>query len=260
MLGSILEKSGFGVPLALGFVLACTTAEGVPACPWFNDPEECLEEGDDEVGDTPAAPCILIPDGSTRTLHQCTGSLMASLSFTALGKSCPDALGSQDACEEKHGFGIEHEPYPMAKVVACCDPYDPGTSDLDEYVAHCAADMTQQICQTIATRLQQLIDEGDLPKTAESTALQTYVAENEDACYAALWGGNDSPTPGQVIGSWIVPNKPAWSAVLQDLTVSIVASAITDVTLPPDEAQYLECTGVQYNNDQVFEETEARLK
>src|SRR5262245_8453463 len=105
MIGLRLGKCG--VALAAGLGPGCYRTEGEPACPWFNDPQECLEEGDDEVGDgAPAPPCILVPDGSTRTLHQCTGSLTASLSFMALGKTCPEALGSEDACEEEHVFGI----------------------------------------------------------------------------------------------------------------------------------------------------------
>ncbi len=243
------------VGLVLIAVTGCKTTEGESACAWFDDPAMCQEAGDDEASDAGDgdAPCILAPDGAVRAVHQCTGTLDATLSFTAIGKTCSEHLGSE-GCVEEHVFGLGVEPYELAKVIACCDPYEPETSDIDVYIDYCSADMTQQICHTISTRIKNLIDDGQLPKTAESTALQTYIAENEDECYSALWAGNVTMVPGQLQSSWTVPNKAAWAAVIQDLTVTVNSGVISDITAPELESDFIECDGIDYNNDQIFEE------
>ncbi len=259
-----INAHGFIAVLLLSIGLCahgCSTTETEPACSWVVSPDECIgiddgkSDGNDEVGESggesdsgPA--CISEPDGTTRTLHQCNGNIAGSISFTALGKTCAETLGAQSACEEIHSFGAE--PYELSKVVACCDPWGPD-SDIDEYLTYCSVDMVQQICSSISTRLKKLIDDGELPATAETTAIQKWIATNQGECYKALWGGNMADQPGEVVGSWAVPNKLAWKTLVKDFTVTIDASAATDVKLPEDLADYIDCVDNNYNNTEIFE-------
>lgn len=238
---------------------SCKTAETESACTWVYSPDECKsEEGDDEVGDDVddgdepnAGPaCITQEDGTTRTVHQCHGALSGRIAFTALGKSCPEALGSEEDCMEIHDFGTE--PYELTKVMACCDPYE-DDSDLEEYQTFCAADLAQQICSSVSTRIKKLIDDGDIPKVAESVAIQKWIATNQDKCFEAFWAGNMADEPGALAGTWTVPNKPEWQALIQGFTVTIDAASIDDVSLPADPANYVDCTDNSHNNTEIFE-------
>lgn len=164
--------------------------------------------------------------------------------------SCPEVLGSASACQELHEFGTE--PYLLTQVMACCDPYG-DESDLDEYLDFCAADLAQQICSSMSLRIEHLINDGMLPKTAESTAIQKWIATHQNDCFDALWVGNQGSEPGELAGSWSVPNKPAWKVLIKDFTITIDSAAVIDVSLPEGAVDYLDCTNNAHNDTEIFE-------
>lgn len=246
--------------LPLGFAMVgCKTQSTQTACVWVFSSEECDEpdQSDDEVGNSdesgeePEGPaCIAAADGTTRTLHQCMGGFEAGIAFTAIGKTCPSLLGSEAACEEQHLFGSE--PYPMTKVMACCDPYD-DASDHDEYLNFCAADLAQQICTSVSERLKALIDDGQIPASAEAVNLQNWIATHQGECFTALWAGNTATMPGQLESEWVVPNEPGWQVVIQDFTITVKSGGVVDVRLPDDPDEYIDCVDAGYNDVEVFE-------
>jgi hypothetical protein len=243
------------VGIGLG-MQGCSTTETEAACVWIHTPDECPppgeagdevngpEEGDQEL------PCIAVYDGTTRTLHQCHGGLTGRISFTALGKDCPQSLGSESDCQELHEFGSE--PYELTRVMACCDPLVE-ESDVDEYLISCAADLAQQICTSMSMRIEDMINDGTIPKTAESTAMQKWIATHQKDCFESLWIDNTATEPGELAGSWSIPNQLAWQAVIKDFKLTIETAAVSDVSLPQDPADYVDCTDSKHNDTEIFE-------
>ena len=55
--------------------------------------------------------------------------------------------------------------------------------------------------------------------------------------------GNQASEPGEVVGSWSIPNKLAWQALIKDFTISIDSATVTTVSLPEDVDDFLHRLG-----------------
>ncbi len=182
---------------------------------------------------------------------QCEGELFASIEFDApLNKSCDDILG--DRCSEHHRFGPSNDTYEAPDVMACCGEYDAAYKDT--YLEFCNYDLAQQVCVSMAKRLEKLVKDGSFGVyVGQGAALQQWVAENYTTCFAALVQNDSDPDPGVLVSFWDVPNDPKWSD-LSNFVISIdTGTESTGVFQPTDPAEWLPCNGATDNNDEVFE-------
>ena len=247
-------------PLAILLSGCAQEKELEEICEWVVNPEECQEDGagetgggveDDEPTDSPA--CVVTADGQTRTVYQCAGSFSASLAFNTLLGDCGQTLGDPGWCDEVHEFGPLADPYEMPAVMACCDAGEPVG---DELVKHCGADMVEQICRSVPTRLQNLIDEGAFP-VGENQAqkLQGWLAEHQQDCYDKLYKLTE--VPGELASvAWLVNggNNGKWPS-LDNFTIKIDSAKVDYAYLPENEDDHLSCTDNDLNNTEIFEDS-----
>ena len=228
--------------------------------------EDCLE-GDGETGGSEASggetgeaegPRALNPgecrhnelghDPVTGYVYQCEGELYTHLSFTANDKDCVDILG-QSWCVQHHPFTNSLQPYAAAEVIACCGEYDPDHSDTFDQA--CIHDTYQQLCVTVAERLEASVNAGEFGIYTNTAAeLQTWIAEHYTDCFNALKDNNTAPFP-DMVSSWTIGDF----GPLEDIVVHIDApSTVFGVNIPNDESEWIECTSADANNDRVFED------
>lgn len=224
-------------------------------CEYLVDPSECMQDETGETGDyeEPPSECTLTADGHTRTVYQCAGEFSASISFNTLLGDCAQTLGDPYWCEENHEFGPLEEPYEMSAVVACCDAEEPVAPET--IVSHCASDLVEQLCRSVPTRLQNLIDQNAFA-VGENQAqkLQNWLAEHQQDCYLALYKPTD--TPGFLEPrSWLVNGgqNPDWP-LLDDFTVTLDPAEVESASLPEDPDNYLSCEDNDVNNTEIFED------
>jgi hypothetical protein len=141
----------------------------------------------------------------------------------------------------------------MPAVMACCDPDAPPSQD--DLLRYCSSDMVEQLCRSVTTRLQKLIDDGALP-VGENQAqkLQNWLADNQQSCYTALYHPTAIPgTLGQA--AWLINDgkNGDWS-LLNDFTITMEHAQVRSVSLPGDPADYLACHDNDYNNTEIFED------
>jgi hypothetical protein len=136
---------------------------------------------------------------------QCEGHLFASIDFDApLNKECVDILG--DRCNEHHVFGPSNDTYEAPDVMACCGEYDPAYKDT--YLEFCNYDLVQQVCISMAKRLEKLVKDGSFGiYTGQGSALQKWVAQNYSQCFAALVQNDSDPDPAVLVSQWKVPTE-----------------------------------------------------
>jgi hypothetical protein len=249
----------FALPLLTVFG-GCADEKGLTEiCEWVNDPNECFivdTGGNGETGGEPEPdypPCTLSGDGQTRTVYQCDGEFAASLSFKTLLGDCAKTLGDASLCIEDHTFGALEEPYEMPAVMACCDPDAPPSQD--DLVEHCAVDVIEQLCRSVPSRLQNLIDDGAFPVGGnQAQKLQNWLADNQQACFDGLYKPSD--IPGSLNkASWLVNDgkNGAW-ALLNDFTITLEHGKVSSVSLPGDPDAHLACHDNNYNNTEIFED------
>jgi len=175
-----------------------------------------------------------------------------SRSNTLLG-DCAQTLGDASLCTETHTFGVLDEPYEMPAVMACCDPDAPPSQD--DLMGHCAVDVIEQLCRSLPTRLQNLIDDGKIPVGQnQAQKLQNWLADNQQACFDGLY----MPTgmPGSLAEtSWLVNDgKNGDWYMLNDFTITLEHPQVDSASLPEDPADYLACQDNDYNNTEIFED------
>ncbi|KIG11540.1 hypothetical protein DB30_03370 [Enhygromyxa salina] len=227
-----------------------------PICEFLVDADECKdslgdtgEDGDEQL---PPPPCTLSGDGYPRTVYQCAGEFSASISFNTLLGDCGQTIGDPSWCDEVHEFGPFAEPYELSAVVACCDAEQP--VDQDTVVTHCGSDLIEQICRSIPTRIQNLIDAGAFP-VGENQAqkLQNWLAENQQECYLAL--NNPTDVPGILDpASWLVNDgkNGNWPG-LNNFRITVDHAEVGSASLPDDPDTYLSCYDNDVNNTEIFE-------
>lgn len=248
----------FALPLLAVLGGCANEKELTEICEWVNSPNECdmVDTDDGETGDEPESdypPCTLSGDGQARTVYQCDGEFSASLSFNTLLGDCAQTFGDASLCTEDHTFGVLDEPYEMPAVMACCDPDAPPSQD--ELLQYCSSDVIEQLCRSVTTRLQNLIDDGKFP-VGENQAqkLQNWLADNLQACYSKLYQPTD--IPGSLAeASWLVNDgKNGDWTLLNDFTITLEHSQVDSATLPAGPADYLSCQDNDYNNTEIFED------
>ena len=250
----------FVAPLVIVLGGCAEEKELEPICDWVDGPGECEDPGGETGGaaedeePTDPAPCTLSADGHTRTVYQCAGGFSASLAFNTLLGDCGQTLGDPGWCDEVHEFGPLADPYEVPAVMACCDAEEP--VDEDELLKYCRADMVEQICRSVPTRLQNLIDEDAFP-VGENQAqeLQGWLAEHQQDCYDMLHQPSD--TPGELTPiSWLVNggNNGKWPS-LNNFTIKIDSAKVDYAYLPEDAEDHRSCDDNDLNNTEVFEDT-----
>lgn len=212
--------------------------------------------GDDEVGETTGEPvelgsseCIHNPnDAFVGIQYQCEGDLYTSITLSANGDDCADILGG--FCDQEHIFGTNFQEYAAAEVVACCGEYD--FQYAEKYKEHCAYDMYQQTCISLAERMEYYIEKGAFGAYAKEAAnVQVWIANHYDQCFMALMGNNSKMLP-EVESYWDLGDF----GELHDVVLHIDSGTpIYGVNLPVDSSEWLACSGANGNNDQVFEDT-----
>jgi hypothetical protein len=253
---SLHSTTTFALPL-LAVLGGCANENQLTEiCEWVKDPSECTPGETGETGGEPESdypPCTLSGDGQARTVYQCDGEFTASLSFSTLLGDCAQTLGDASLCSEAHTFGALDESYEMPAVMACCDPDAPPSQD--DLVEHCAVDVVEQLCRSVPTRLQNLIDDGAFPVGKnQAQKLQNWLADNQQACFDGIY--MPSNIPGRLhAASWLVNDgkNGAW-ALLNDFTITLEHSQVNSVSLPLDPADYLACHDNDYNNTEIFED------
>ncbi|PRQ08781.1 hypothetical protein [Enhygromyxa salina] len=171
-----------------------------------------------------------------------------SLDFSLGGKSCVDLLGA-GWCEQNNYFHENAQPYAAAEVIACCGEFD--YQHADKYKRFCAYDMYQQICITLAERLQAGVNDGSFGMFAKKVApIQVWITQNYDACFDSLLANNSAQLP-QVVSHWTLGDFGDVHGLVLNVTAP---TKIDGVSLPKDESEWISCINAQGNNDQIFEE------
>jgi hypothetical protein len=246
----------FTLPL-LAVLGGCAKEEELtPICEWVESPKECGPDETGESGDEPEpehSPCTLSGDDQARTVYQCDGEFSASLSFNTLAGDCAQTLGDASLCTEDHTFGALDESYEMPAVLACCDPDAPPSQE--DLLRYCSSDLIEQLCRSVTTRLQNLIDAKKFPVGKDQAQkLQNWLADNQQSCYRALY--QPSNIPGRLAkASWLVnEGKNGGWPLLNNFTITLEHSQVDSVSLPQDPADYLVCYDNDYNNTEIFED------
>lgn len=208
-------------------------------------------DGDGDPGDGDGYACTTEDGNGVRTTYQCNGHLTASISFKTLLGGCAETLGSESWCTESHSFGVGHEPYDMPAVMACCDPKGVSEDDLRLY---CAADLVEQVCLSISTRIKALIEQADSDLIKVQAAnLLWWFNINTQKCFDAF---HKQDVPGKIGPvSWKLNggDNKNWPA-LKDFTITVSEAVVESASLPADESDYRECVDDSGNNGEIFEE------
>lgn len=234
------------------------------------DPPETLGEtgGDDTGGDETGGgetggPKALGPDECMHNVKedrvgyrmQCEGELFTTLDFNLpLGFDCVSSLGAE-FCSQHHVFGPSHDTYAAPDVMACCgEAWDSQYGDV--YLQHCSYDVIQQVCVSLAKRMEGYILDGAFgTHSGQASALQSWIATNYKECFDTLLENDVNPDPEALESSWKIPNSLAWGAI-DDMVIHIDAGTkSTGVFRPPSSLDWITCNGANGNNDEIFEDT-----
>jgi hypothetical protein len=230
------------------------------------DPPETGEDetgGDETEGGEGGGPEALGPDKCHHNVTekfvgyrmQCVGELFTTLDFNLpLGFNCESALGAK-FCSQHHVFGPPHDTYEAPDVMACCgEAWDSQYDDV--YLQNCSYDLIQQVCITLAKRLESHILDGDFGTYAgQASALQSWIATNYTKCFNNLRDNDTNPDPAALQSSWKIPNDPAWK-IIDDMVIHINAgTGSIGVIRPESPDDWIACNGANGNNDELFEDT-----
>lgn len=184
---------------------------------------------------------------------QCEGKLFTTLEFNLpLGQDCESSLGAE-FCSQNHVFGPSNDTYEAPDVMACCgEAWEHQYGDI--YLQNCIYDLIQQVCVSLAKRLESHIHAGAFGTHAgQAAALQTWVAENYVMCFETLRANDSNPDPGALESFWAIPNEPAWKAI-DDMVLHIDSGTeATGVFRPASSLDWIACHGADGNNDEIFE-------
>ncbi|KIG13834.1 hypothetical protein DB30_07489 [Enhygromyxa salina] len=111
--------------------------------------------------------------------------------------------------------------------------------------------MYQQLCITLAKRLQAGVNDGSFGPFAKKIApIQVWIAQNYKACFDSLKDNNSAELP-QVVSHWTLGNFGDLHGAVLNVTAP---TKIDGVSLPKDASEWLSCINAQGNNDQIFED------
>lgn len=215
---------------------------------------------EDDVGELPPPVNPLVPEplptGQCVTSeippyfgirHQCGGSIDLQLTGAALGYDVDQTIFVP------FGEGVEGDSYEFPRVANCCAPYEydlPNSSN-PEHWRTCLYDAVQQVCAAVP---YYLWDMGENAHAAGQLSignaiiklgndLATSAKQNE--CLTELWG--TGPGPDDVSRLFDHQWKLGY-----DIWLNIDVLEILEVTLPEDEADWLECRSVFENDDTIM--------
>jgi hypothetical protein len=160
-----------------------------------------------------------------------------------------------ELCSQYHVFGPSNDTYQAADVMACCgEAWD--YQYVDVYLEHCTYDVIQQVCISLAKRLESYILDGAFAThSGQAGKLQSWIAENYDECFNTLRQNDSNPDPAALESSWKIPNSPAWGAI-ENLVLYIDAGTESTGVFRPESSQdWISCNGANGNNDEVFKDT-----
>ena len=185
---------------------------------------------------------------------QCEGHLYASIDFHNNQDDCLDLL-DETQCTEHHEFGpggVIGDTYDDPGVMACCGPYVPEARD--EYLRYCSYDLIQQVCGSIATRLQKLVqDKAFGLYNGQGAKLQQWVAQHYSECFTTLLANDSDLSPGGLTSSWSIPNNNDWPAI-EDFIIRVdEGTEVTGLMQPGDMDEWQSCRDATQNNDNIFE-------
>jgi hypothetical protein len=236
----------------------CTPLEMVELC----ETEEGETGGDETGGGESGGPTALGPDECRHNVTQefvgyrmqCVGELFTTLDFNLpLGFNCESALGAK-FCSQHHVFGPPNDTYEAPDVMACCGEAWDSQYD-DDYLEFCNYDLIQQVCISLAKRLESHILDGDFGSyDGQASALQSWIATNYSECFETLRQNDTNPDPAALESSWKIPNNPAWK-VIDDMVIHIDAGTESIAVLRPESPDdWIACNGAHGNNDEIFED------
>jgi hypothetical protein len=111
--------------------------------------------------------------------------------------------------------------------------------------------MYQQLCITLAERLQAGVNDGSFGAFATEVApIQVWIAQNYEACFNSLLANNSAQLP-QVVSHWTLGDFGDVHGLVLNVTAP---TKIDGVGLPNDESEWISCINAQGNNDQIFED------
>jgi len=278
----ILKRVTNCVPFSLLFVLACTDPYGGDG-----ESETCYTdctpyETGTETGLFELQESQCVQDDSQMAVgvrHQCLGDVEIYIEFDHTGNAgsedCADFEGlipalpdesAQTLCYENHTIGAE--PYDQARVASCCGAWGDesweleATSTTDDpdvlpYVASCELDLAQQVCLSIQRRLRYHRDTNHFGAGNLKTQMNNmiiWLGENTPGCTAAIISNDSEATPLTLDSYYQVPNDAEkWPSVL-DFTITVDVSNITGFTLPASEMDWIECYGIEGNDEWTLPE------
>jgi hypothetical protein len=222
-------------------------------------------EGGDEStgGDTEGGPSELGPDACVHNVDdelggdrmQCEGELFTTLEFQLpLGFDCESSLGAE-FCSQHHVFGPSNDTYEAPDVMACCgEAWDSEYSDV--YLQYCNYDVIQQVCVSLAKRMESYILDGAFgAHAAQAGELQSWIADNYKTCFDTLLANDINPEPAALESHWAIPNSPAWGAIDNMVLHIDAGTESTGIFRPQLPADWIACNGADGNNDEIFEDT-----
>lgn len=157
----MLLLAGCNDPVTKDSVVKCSPIPGESCETGGEETGETGDEtGDEETGGEPemlgAGECIFnVDEGKIGLRYDCFGELHTSmdLAITGLFATCEDLLGDDGWCSDD--FFFDDDP---ARVAACCGEYDIDLKSV--YQEFCTYDLYQQVCISLAERLEHLVQQG----------------------------------------------------------------------------------------------------
>lgn len=230
---------------------------------------EVCQEDDDEVGDEagdsttdgvellePGSCIINDTPGVLGYRHQCEGSVDYTVEFDITfltgDTNCDEVqnLAGPPLCSESHTFGGED--YGEALVAACCGPYDDDPARDAVYLEYCELDLANQLCHTLVDRLTYHKNNNHFAGfETQAQSIINYVSSEIGACTLSFIENDVDDSPAHLDSHYTLPDNEAWP-VFRNFTITVDIGDITGFHLPTDEADWLECQGMQGNDGYPF--------
>lgn len=205
------------------------------------------EEDTGSEGRTPLGPgeCVLNENQNRIGLqYNCFGELHTSmdLAITDLLPTCEDVFDDDGWCHDD--FYFDYQP----NVVACCGEYD--IEFKPEFQLYCSFDLFEQVCFSLAHRLEYLIQQGLFKSyTDKAIELHNFVATHQTECFNSFRDNSVAVLPN-VQTHWAIPQS---FGLLSDIVFHIDADTRIDgVNGPPNDSEWPTCIGAGYNDDTLF--------
>ncbi len=217
------------------------------------------ETGDPGVDELQPGECVANHNPDKQGIrHQCEGTVDFSLEFDipliAGTENCinmQNLIPDGQLCTESHAFGSE--PYELAQVINCCGPWAGDAEHEATYLTFCEADLANQLCHTLVDRLEYHLQNNHfMGFETQANNIISSVANNISQCTEQFRTNDVDPSPSRLDSKYKLPNnKSLWPSFV-DFTIDVEIGEITGFTLPAEESEWLECSGMQGNDGDTF--------